>query len=161
VLGFLVAIALLIPIYTGVFLAALDMGLFGKLSGIIAFAALGVLGQYAIYRARRYRLTRTVYRGLRFHQEGSAWGFAFRAMLWWIITVLSFGLAYPFQLASLNATRCGIRPYGDLGGCRGSASLLLRGFPMWVLLLALLSRRRGFGGLTALRMRLHKAAMTS
>src|SRR5262249_10311170 len=62
VLGFLVAIAILIPIYAGFFLAALDLGLLGKLSGVIAFAALGLLGQYAIYRARRYRLTRTVYR---------------------------------------------------------------------------------------------------
>src|SRR5262249_55974098 len=89
VLGFLVAIAILIPIYAGFFLAALDLGLLGKLSGVIVFAALGLLGQYAIYRARRYRLTRTVYRGLRFHQEGSAWEFAFRATLWWIATVLS------------------------------------------------------------------------
>jgi uncharacterized membrane protein YjgN (DUF898 family) len=65
-LGFLIAIALLIPVYTAFFLAALDLGLLGQLSGLIAFAALAVLGQYAIYRARRYRLTRTVYRGLRF-----------------------------------------------------------------------------------------------
>jgi uncharacterized membrane protein YjgN (DUF898 family) len=149
VLGFLVAIALLIPIYAGFFLAALDMGLFGKLSGIIAFAALGVLGQYAIYRARRYRLTRTVYRGLRFHQEGSAWGFAFRAMLWWIVTVLSFGLAYPFQLASLERYKMRNTFYGDLGGrFEGSGiMLLLRGFPMWVLLLApLVLAVRGFFG---------------
>src|SRR6476469_9471490 len=32
-LGFLVAVALLIPIYVGFFLAALDLGLLGKLSG--------------------------------------------------------------------------------------------------------------------------------
>jgi uncharacterized membrane protein YjgN (DUF898 family) len=149
VLGFLVAIALLIPIYAGFFLAALDMGLFGKLSGIIAFAALGVLGQYAIYRARRYRLTRTVYRGLRFHQEGSAWGFAFRAMSWWTITVLSFGLAYPFQLASLERYKMRNTFYGDLGGrFEGSGIvLLLRGSPMWVLLLApLVLAVRGFFG---------------
>src|SRR4249919_857688 len=95
-LGFLVAISLLIPVYGGIFLAALDLGILGKLSGVLAFAALGVLGQYAIYRARRYRLTRTIYRGLRFHQTGSAWTFAFRAVLWWIITGLSAGLAYPF-----------------------------------------------------------------
>ena len=74
-LGFLIAIAILIPVYAGFFLAALDLGMIGKLSGVIAFAALGVLGQYAIYRARRYRLTRTIYRGLRFHQEGSAWAY--------------------------------------------------------------------------------------
>ncbi len=135
-LGFLVAIALLIPVYAGFFLATLDLGILGKLSGVVGFAALGVLGQYAIYRARRYRLTRTIYRGLRFHQEGSAWGFAFRAILWWIVTALTIGLAYPFQLASLERYKMRHTFYGDLGG-RFEASafvLLLRGFPMWLVL---------------------------
>jgi uncharacterized membrane protein YjgN (DUF898 family) len=137
-LGFLVAIAILIPVYAGFFLTALDLGILGKLSGLIAFAALGVLGQYAIYRARRYRLTRTIYRGLRFHQEGSAWAFAFRAMLWWTITGLSAGLAYPFQLASLERYKMRNTFYGDLGGSFEASgfSLLLRGFPMWLLVIA-------------------------
>jgi len=108
------------------------------LSGLVAFAALGVLGQYAIYRARRYRLTRTVYRGLRFHQEGSAWAYAFRAMLWWTITALSAGLAYPFQLASLERYKMRNTFYGDLGGSFEASGfiLLLRGFPMWLLVIA-------------------------
>src|SRR5262249_20829305 len=150
VLGFLVAIAILIPIYAGFFLAALDLGLLGKLSGVLAFAALGVLGQYAIYRARRYRLTRTVYRGLRFHQEGSAWEFAFRATLWWIATVLSLGLAYPFQLASLERYKMRNTFYGDLGGGFEASgfALFLRGLPMWALLTGpLFLAFRGFIGL--------------
>ena len=114
-LGFLVAVAILIPVYAGFFLAALDLGIFGKLSGVIAFAALGVLGQYAVYRARRYRLTRTIYRGLRFHQSGSAWRYALRASLWWIATGITFGLAYPFQLASLERYKMRNTFYGDLG----------------------------------------------
>jgi uncharacterized membrane protein YjgN (DUF898 family) len=137
-LGFLIAIAILIPIYAGFFLAALDLGTLGKLSSVLAFAALGVLGQYAIYRARRYRLTRTIYRGLRFHQEGSAWAYAFRAIMWWIITALSCGLAYPFQLASLERYKMRNTFYGDLAG-RFEASgfgLLLRGLPMWLLVVA-------------------------
>jgi uncharacterized membrane protein YjgN (DUF898 family) len=137
-IGFLIAIAILIPVYAGFFLAALDLGTLGKLSSVIAFAALGVLGQYAIYRARRYRLTRTIYRGLRFHQEGSAWAYAFRAIMWWIVTALSFGLAYPFQLASLERYKMRNTYYGDLAG-RFEASgfgLLLRGLPMWLLVFA-------------------------
>jgi uncharacterized membrane protein YjgN (DUF898 family) len=149
-LGFLVAIALLIPIYVGFFLAALDLGLLGKLSGVLAFAALGVLGQYAIYRARRYRLTRTIYRGLRFHQTGSAWSYALRATLWWIATVLSLGLAYPFQVANLERYKMKNTFYGDLGG-RFEASgiaLFLRGLPMWLLFFAPLAlATRGFVGL--------------
>ena len=124
-LGFLVAIALLIPIYAGFFLAALDLGLLGKLSGVLAFAALGVLGQYAIYRARRYRLTRTIYRGLRFHQTGSTWSYAFRATLWWIVTVLTVGLAYPFQIANLERYKMRNTFYGDLGGRFEASGLAL------------------------------------
>ena len=148
-LGFLVAIAILIPLYAGFFLAAFDLGFLGRLSGLLAFAALGLLGQYAIYRARRYRLTRTVYRGLRFHQQGSAWRFAFRAVLWWILTVLSLGLAYPFQVASLERYKMQNTFYGDLGGSftASGLTLLLRGLPMWALLLApLVLAVRGFLG---------------
>ncbi|MGA7209623.1 MAG: DUF898 family protein [Pseudolabrys sp.] len=149
-LGFLVAIALLIPIYAGFFLAALDLGLLGKLSGLLAFAALGVLGQYAIYRARRYRLTRTIYRGLRFHQSGSAWSYAIRATLWWIATIVTLGLAYPFQMASLERYKMRNTFYGDLAG-RFEASgfaLLFRGLPMWLLFFAPLALAiRGFVGI--------------
>src|SRR4030043_1381420 len=37
-LGFLIAIAILIPVYIGFFLAALDLGFIGQMSGIAAFA---------------------------------------------------------------------------------------------------------------------------
>ena len=134
-LGFLVAVALLIPLYAGFFVGALELGPLGQLFGLIAFLALFVLGQYAIYRARRYRLTRTVYRGLRFHQSGSAWGYAFRAIGWWALTILTCGLAYPFQLASLERFKMANTWYGDLAGRfegRG-IGLLLRGLPIWLL----------------------------
>jgi uncharacterized protein DUF898 len=68
-LGFLIAIAILVPLYAGFFLLALSLG---ELSSLIALMILTLLGHYAVYRARRYRLTRTVYRGVRFHQSGSA-----------------------------------------------------------------------------------------
>ena len=134
-LGFLVAVALLIPLYAGFFVAALDLGTLGQISGVIAFLALFVLGQYAVYRARRYRLTRTIYRGLRFHQSGSAWGYAFRAIAWWIATVLTCGLAYPFQLASLERFKMANTWYGDLAGRFDGKGigLLLRGLPIWLL----------------------------
>ncbi|HMJ43435.1 MAG TPA: DUF898 family protein, partial [Pseudolabrys sp.] len=130
-LGFLVAIAILVPVYAGFFLAALDLGVIGQMSGLIAFLALGVLGQYAVYRARRYRLTRTIYRGLRFHQSGSAWVYAFRASLWWIATGITLGLAYPFQIASLERYKMRHTFYGDLAGRFDGSGLrlFLRGLP--------------------------------
>src|SRR4051812_14506344 len=65
-LGFLFAIAVLVPLYVALFAVSLNLGVIGQLSSVIAFILLAVLGQFAIYRARRYRLPRTIYRGIRF-----------------------------------------------------------------------------------------------
>jgi uncharacterized membrane protein YjgN (DUF898 family) len=137
-IGFLVAVAILIPVYTGFFLAALDLGTIGRLSGVAAFAALGLLGQFAVYRARRYRLTRTIYRGLRLHQDGSALRYAICAVFWWTLTALTLGLAYPFQLASLERYKMRNTFYGDLAGRFDGSGLrlLLRGLAMWFLVIA-------------------------
>ena len=138
VLGFLVAIAVLVPVYAGFFIAALDLGPFGGMAGLLAFLGLTVLGQYAVYRARRYRLTRTIFRGLRFTQDGSAWVFAVRAAAWWLATALTLGLAYPFQLASLERYKMRHTYYGALPGRFAGAGwkLFLRGVPMWLLVMA-------------------------
>ena len=79
-LGFLMAIALLVPVYVLLFVGSLELGLVSQLSSVGAFAFLAVFGQYAYYRARRYRLTRTVFRGIRFHQSGSALAYALRSL---------------------------------------------------------------------------------
>lgn len=137
-IGFLAAAAILIPVYAGFFLAALDIGTFGEVSGMVGVALLGLAGQYAIYRARRYRLTRTVFRGLRFHQTGSAGVYAVRAILWWALTAVSIGLAYPFQVASLERYKMRHTFYGDLPGRFAGTGwrLFLRGLPLWLLLMA-------------------------
>jgi uncharacterized membrane protein YjgN (DUF898 family) len=134
-LGFLIAIALLVPINILFFLGAFAKGAVGQLSGTVAVLVLALLGQFAVYRARRYRLTRTVYRGLRFHQTGSAWRYAVCALFWWGMIVLTFGLAYPFAQASLERFKIGHTFYGDLRGrFEGSGfGLFFRGFLMWLL----------------------------
>src|SRR6187397_2540116 len=70
-LGFLIAIALLVPVNIVLFLTTLSSGLLGQIAGALTLVVLGLLGQFAVYRARRYRLTRTLYRGIRFHQTGA------------------------------------------------------------------------------------------
>jgi uncharacterized membrane protein YjgN (DUF898 family) len=136
-LGFLIAVAILVPLYSGFFFLALEMGIIGKFTGVIAFAVLAVLGQFAIYRARRYRLTRTVYRGIRFHQTGSAWRYALNAAGWWSVVLLTLGLAYPWAQASLERFKMNNTYYGDLpGGFEGSAvRLFLRGILMWLIVM--------------------------
>jgi uncharacterized membrane protein YjgN (DUF898 family) len=136
-LGFLIAIAILIPLYTTFFLLALGLGQLGAVSNVFALPFLTVLGHYAIYRARRYRLTRTVYRGVRFQQTGSAWRYAICATLWWTAIVLTIGLAYPFAQARLERLKMGNTWFGNLPGrFEGSGlRLFLHGLLLWFLAL--------------------------
>jgi uncharacterized membrane protein YjgN (DUF898 family) len=136
-LGFLIAIALLVPIYVGLFLLALNLGTPGELISVLGFPLLAFLGHFAVYRARRYRLTRTVYRGIRCHQGGSALRYAVCAVVWWTLIILTLGLAYPFAQASLERFKLKNTHYGNLAG-RFDASgfrLFLRGLPMWLLVI--------------------------
>src|ERR1700687_1518562 len=83
-LGFLIAIAVLVPLYAAFFLLTLALGEIWSSLGLLV---LTFLGQYAVYRARRYRLTRTIYRGVRFHQTGSARDHFVFARVWWALVV--------------------------------------------------------------------------
>jgi len=134
-LGFVMAIAILVPLYTAFFFIALSSGPIGEVSGLLSFLLLALLGQYAIYRARRYRLTRTVYRGVRFHQTGSAWRYGVCGIFWWGMIILTLGLAYPFAQSQLERFKMRNTYYGDLPG-RFEASglpLFARGLLMWFL----------------------------
>ena len=69
-----------------------------------------LFAQFAIYRARRYRLTRTVWRGVRFWMAGSGVSYAWRAGLWTLLVI-----AHARHRAALgraprsNVTRCATR----------------------------------------------------
>src|SRR5262245_27424898 len=138
-LGFLFAIAALVPLYVLLFLAALapGLGLLANLSGVVSAFLLAVLGQYAIYRARRYRLTRTVYRGVRFNQTGSAWRYAVCSLFWWVLITLTVGLAYPFAQSRLERFKMRHTHFGNLAGrFEGTGfGLLVRGFLLWLLVI--------------------------
>ena len=135
-IGFLIAIGILVPVYALLFVASLEFGILSQLSGIVAFVVLAGFGQYAIYRARRYRLTRTVFRGLRFHQGGSALRYAVRAMLWWIPIAITLGLASPWATTNLERYKMRNTFYGSLGGSfAGSGGRLFwRGLLIWILI---------------------------
>jgi uncharacterized membrane protein YjgN (DUF898 family) len=135
--GFLVAIALLLPIYTVFLIAVLDLGLLGNLLSGFAVLLLAFLSQYGIYLARRYRLTRTVFRGLRLHQTGSAIRYAICAIWWWALTIMTLGFVYPFNRAALERFKMRNTFYGDLQGrFEGSGwQLFVRGFLLWLLVM--------------------------
>jgi uncharacterized membrane protein YjgN (DUF898 family) len=134
--GFLFAVAILVPLYMVFALVMLEWDIVAFKPALIGFALLLLLGEYALYRARRYRLTRTVFRGLRFDQHGSPWRYAVYALVCWGIVIVTLGLAYPWTLAFLERFKMRNTSYGDLQGrFEGSGlSLFLRGLPMWLLI---------------------------
>jgi uncharacterized membrane protein YjgN (DUF898 family) len=75
---------------------ALGVGLLGQL---VALLAVGFLIGYAVWRSRRYLLSRTAWRGIRAGMAGTGWPYArlhFRLLLLQIITL---GLATPYAEA--------------------------------------------------------------
>jgi len=136
-IGFLFAIALLVPLYVGFFAVALNLGPIGQFASVLGFPILAFLGHFAVYRARRYRLTRTVYRGIRCHQGGSAFRYAVCALFWWALIALTLGLAYPFAQSRLERFKMRHTYYGNLQGrFEGSGlRLFLRGLPMWLVVI--------------------------
>ena len=73
-IGFLFALAIIMPIYLAYFLVGLEVERFKAFASFPLFLFFYLFGQFAIYRARRYRLTRTVWRGVRFWMSGSGLG---------------------------------------------------------------------------------------
>src|SRR5689334_14905944 len=116
-IGFLFAMAILLPIYLGYFLVTIEVErrfkAFASFPLILAFY---VFGQFAIYRARRYRLTRTIWRGVRFWMDGSGWAYAWRALLWGLLVMVTVGLALPWREAALERYKMRHSWYGDLQG---------------------------------------------
>ena len=129
-IGFLIGLAILIPLYVVFFLGALSLGPIGQFASVLSFPLLVLFGQFAVYRARRYRLTRTVYRGVRFHQDGSAVRYAFCAIFWWFVVGITIGLAYPFMQSRLERYKMRHTYYGNLKGAFVGSGfrLFFRGF---------------------------------
>ena len=57
-----------------------------------------------------------MFRGLRFHQTGSALHYSICAVWWWGWTLLTLGFAYPFTRAALERFKMRNTWYGDLQG---------------------------------------------
>ncbi|MBR1121214.1 DUF898 family protein [Bradyrhizobium lablabi] len=115
-IGFLIAMAVLMPIYLGYFLVGIEAERWQALASFPLIAAFYVFGQFAIYRARRYRLTRTIWRGVRFWMDGSGWAYAARATLWGVFAILTLGIASPWRAAALERYKMRHSWYGDLQG---------------------------------------------
>lgn len=115
-IGFFFALAILTPfylVYFGAGLLAESLAPFASIPLIIAFY---FLSQFAAFRARRYRVTRTVWRGVRFGMGGASFGYVWRASLWAVVVVLTLGLAWPWREAALERYKMRFTRYGSLQG---------------------------------------------
>lgn len=111
--GFFLALAFFLPIYIALFALSMQQGAYvpvgyGGLGALVWF-----LMGYATYRARDFRLSRTLWRGIRFDLKGSALGYATRRFLWSLAMLATLGLVYPWMGASLWRYRWRHSWYGD------------------------------------------------
>lgn len=104
-IGFLIATAVFLPIYLAIWIAALSFPEIADFSTLLLVVVLYPLVQYAKYRGRRYRTSRTSWRGIRLSQDGSARVYMSKAVGWTMLSLATFGLAYPFMRASLERYR--------------------------------------------------------
>ena len=118
-IGFLIAIVIL-AVYLGIFQILLtfvgfsvfdflgqdlppqQLELMLQLSINLSILALLPLIFVAVYRGRRYRLSRTRWRGLRFGMEKGAFGYMLRAIGYLILTISTVGILLPLQTFKLE-----------------------------------------------------------
>ena len=135
-IGFLFALAILAPIYLAYFLIGLEAERLRAFASVPLGLFFYLFAQFAIYRARRYRLTRTVWRGVRFWMTGSGWSYAWRAGLWALLSMFTLGIAVPWAKASLERYKMRHTAYGNLqGGFEATGwSLFKQVWWLWLLL---------------------------
>ena len=131
-LGFLIALVVL-AVYLGllqVVLSFIGFSLWGAITseprgpmdvvtqlGATYVTGLAVLPLifFAQYRARRYMLSRTRWRGLRFAMDAAAVGYAWRALLYFGLSIVTLGLLTPLATFRLEKYMTDRMWYGDAG----------------------------------------------
>jgi uncharacterized membrane protein YjgN (DUF898 family) len=138
-IGFLFALAILVPLYLVYFLIGVEAERLQAFAGLPVALFYYLFLQFAIYRARRYRLTRTVWRGVRFSMGGSGMNYAWRVGLWTLLVVISLGFALPWRQAALERFKMRYTAYGSLQGSFAGTGggLFKRGWWLWLLTLTL------------------------
>lgn len=136
-IGFLIAIAVIVPINIVYFVITLEAERLVPFASIPLVVLIYAFGYYAVFRARRYRATRTIFRGVRFWMTGSGWAFLARAAFWDFLMLITLGFAYPWRSAALERYKMRHTHYGDLPGFFGANgwTLARRGSWIWAIFL--------------------------
>ncbi len=142
-LGFLIAVVIL-AFYVGVINLLLMFASFSlfqqnTFAYVISFVGVLPILFYARYRARRYILARTRWRGMRFGLTKGAWGYAWRAMLHWLLTIATLGIMYPRQAFYLEKYLTDHTTYGSAQLHQGGRWQMLYPYMWWVIIATALS----------------------
>ncbi|MGD1870574.1 MAG: DUF898 family protein [Neomegalonema sp.] len=135
-LGFLIAI-----FFLAIYLAVVNFGLsFASMAywqgyepaAFLSLLTLLPLIPYAKYRAQRYLLSRTRWKGVRFGLDLEAWAYTWRSLLWSLGSIVTLGLLYPLADFKLRQFITKRMTFGDQRfELTGKAGGLYRGF-IWV-----------------------------
>ncbi len=112
-IGFLFALAFFLPLYLSFFILSTQVATVILIGYAVLLSVLWFFIGYAQYRGRDFRLSRTLWRGIRFDQKGSAMAYAVRRFLWSLLVIVTAGLAYPFMSAALWRYRYTHTWFGD------------------------------------------------
>ena len=113
--GFLVGLAVLVP-YAGISAivqSQVESGNGQIIAQIIGLIILFFLIHVAQYRARRYRLNRTNWRGIRGGQTGAAWRYGLAGVSLMALSILTLGLTVPLSRTVLQNLRTSNTWFGD------------------------------------------------
>ena len=119
-LGFAIVIVFLL-IFFGVYIALFtwiwpewfnDQGLQTLYSAPLFVLSVVIVGM-ARFRARRYRLSRTLWRGIRGAQTGSSVQYGLRSLGFWVLALLTLGFYMPYMSTRLAAYKFNNTWFGD------------------------------------------------
>ena len=125
-LGFILALTILIGL--GMVTAALAFGLrliaapLVVLPILVFYALIFVLAFAAVFSAQRYRLNRTLWRGIRGGMHGSAIRYGLRSVLYFLLNMVTLYQMTPWMTLRLTERRLNASSFGNLAfGFRGRA----------------------------------------
>ena len=114
--GFLIAIfTVMLPVVGAIVAAQLLLPPLAAIAVVLCvYLVLFILIGVALFLARRYQLSRTVWRGVRFEQRGSAWGYGLTAFGYTLLSMVTLGWFGPAQRLRLEKRLWDNAYFGDM-----------------------------------------------
>lgn len=115
--GFLIAIVTVMVPFVGAIVAAqllLGNPIYVAIVFLVVYLAFFILIGVAIFLARRYQLSRTNWRGVRFEQRGSPWAYGLTAFGYGLLSIITLGWFAPAMRLRLEKRMWDNAYFGDM-----------------------------------------------